>query len=142
MGCAVSVDTPAAEEQFIEIKYQSELQKGMTVEQMNEIVNKASINNKKLKVGGELRVDQKCEKCYQVLQGPASVVDKLYAKIAKDKRHAVVSSERTVIARMSWGMKWQNNNKVYSSSPRSDVIQTKPIVVSEKQPPVEEPKKL
>ena len=60
---------------------------GVAVTLISSIIRHAASNNARMRIGGELSYDAASGTVVQILEGPATAVRALYAKIAGDLRH-------------------------------------------------------
>ena len=98
---------------YFEITYTSILKEEYrNHEFVMSLVEKASITNKLLSIGGEIEIQCPIKFIKQTIYGNESVVTALYQKIKNDKRHTIVDERMSVITRETqdceWGMVWVN----------------------------------
>jgi hypothetical protein len=77
--------------ELIHCIYASAVSRDFETEELEELLQVARENNAKLGLTGMLLYAE--GSFFQVLEGPADVVDALYVKIKRDKRHDNVSRE-------------------------------------------------
>lgn len=89
------------------IKYVSEFAQGLTEAEIQKLVDKAVLNNKKNEITGMLLVAEPF--FFQVFEGPKDHVDALFDKISNDDRHKnieILRSEENQTSRLfsDWAM--------------------------------------
>lgn len=77
--------------ELVQVKYKSFLkdQDAAQKQIMDDVIPKAIVENAKREITGFLLYNDNTTTVYQVLEGPASVVELLFNKICKDPRHCV-----------------------------------------------------
>jgi hypothetical protein len=98
---------------YFEITYTSILKEEYrNHEFVMSLVEKASISNKLLSIGGEIEIQCPLKFIKQTIYGNESMVTALYQKIKNDKRHTIIDERTSVITReineCEWGMVWVN----------------------------------
>jgi hypothetical protein len=97
-------------DQLVAAVYVSSATKPLSEEEIVEILRVARENNTRLDITGMLLYKE--GNFLQVLEGPASVVDPLIAKIKKDPRHqgVILMSRKSIEARQfaDWSMAYRN----------------------------------
>jgi hypothetical protein len=103
---------------------------------ITSLVEKASISNKQLSIGGKIEIQCPFKFIKQTIYGKESVTMSLYERIKKDDRHTITSENISVIARKTnddWGMVWINREigKHYCII---DTMELQTLPISPKQP--------
>jgi hypothetical protein len=98
---------------YFEITYTSILKEEYrNHEFIMSLVEKASIANKLLSIGGEIEIQCPIKFIKQTIYGKESIVMALYQKIKNDNRHTIIDEHMSVITReineCDWGMSWVN----------------------------------
>ena len=81
------------------------------LEFITSLVEKASIANKQLSIGGKIEVQYPFKFIKQTIYGKESVIMSLYERIRKDNRHTITNKDTRVISKESnndCGMVWVN----------------------------------
>jgi adenylate cyclase len=86
------------------IKYVSQFAKALGNEDIKKLAKAASNKNKKLGVTGVLMASG--ELFFQIIEGPADVIDQLYETICRDQRHKNVFKIEEVMAKSRLFPKW------------------------------------
>ena len=86
---------------------------------ITDIVNKADLKNKRLKIGGDLFISQNLSNVKQILEGEKRVVLNLYDEILNDNRHKIGIMKMKHIDEKSkryknWGMKVRYNTNNFN----------------------------
>jgi hypothetical protein len=78
---------------------------------ITSLVEKSSIANKHLSIGGKIEIQCPFKFIKQTIYGKESVTMSLYKRIKQDDRHTITSEDISVITRETngdWGMIWVN----------------------------------
>ena len=127
-------------EPITEITYTSVLKEEYrNHEFITDMVEKSSIANKLLLIGGEIEIQCPLKFVKQTIYGKESVVTALYQKIKNDNRHTIIDEHMSVITKetndFKWGMFWVNREirKHYCVIDTME-LHTLPLSPSPKQP--------
>mmetsp|Transcript_6304 Transcript_6304/g.9693 ORF Transcript_6304/g.9693 Transcript_6304/m.9693 type:complete len:486 (-) Transcript_6304:214-1671(-) len=97
------------------LQYRSVIEPGVDVE---DIIAKANVKNKRLNIGGAFWVEKKSRRARQVLEGEYAAVSALLRLIAKDKRHKQFKIEREEFPLSRFYGSW--GGMVFADSPDFD----------------------
>ena len=126
---------------YFEITYTSILKEEYrNHEFITDMVEKASISNKLLSIGGQIEIQCPIKFIKQTIYGNESVVTALYQKIKNDNRHTIIDEHMGVITRETqdceWGMFWVNREirKHYCVIDTLDTMELQTLPHRPKQP--------